>query len=265
MSGGHRLWLLPIVALVTLALAAVLIFAPVAWLAYAEAGRAAIAAAIVGVAFVLTAISTFFQVAFLTQVNAHIEGRTMTAREALSSARPRLGAILAWSLLTTAVGVAIRALEQVSGGDLVARLIRVLGELAWSLATFFVVPVLALEDVGPVDALKRSVAAVRKRWGEQVTGDLVIGGVCMLAIFLFILLAFAGLVVAALSVPALGVLMMVTGLTGTIASVVVASTISKVFSLVVYRYATDRPIPSPFTEADVAATFKPKRSRFRRS
>ena len=34
---------------------------------------------------------------------------------------------------------------------------------------------LALEGVGPVEAVKRSSNLVRSRWGEQVSGDLVIG------------------------------------------------------------------------------------------
>jgi hypothetical protein len=259
MSGGERLWTLPIAAAVTLMVAAVLLFAPVGVLAAHGGGKAVLIAGVIVAAFTLTTVSTFFSVAFLGQVEAHIDGRAMSAREGLGFARGRLRAIVGWSLLTTAVGVAVRALEQLSGGDLVARLIRVVGELAWSLATFFVVPVLALENVGPVEALKRSVTTFRKRWGEQVTGDLVIGGASMLAMFASMMLALTGLVVAAVYVPVLGVLLIVAGLGGAFATVVVTATISKVFSLVVYRYATGRPVPAPFTEADVTATFKPKK------
>jgi hypothetical protein len=263
MSGGHRLWALPIASAVTLVLAAIPIFVPLAILVERDAGRGVIVALLVLWLFMLTSISTFFSVAFLGQIDAHIEGRAMTTRQAFGFARERLPAILGWSLLTTVVGTSLRALENVSGGDLLARIIGVLGGLAWSLATFFIVPVLALEDVGPVEALKRSAGAFKKRWGEQVTGDLVIGGVYTLAILLFLVVAGVGVAVAT-SVPALGVLILVAGVSGALASIVVSSTISRVFSLVVYRHATDRPLPAPFTEADVAAAFKPKRRLFRR-
>lgn len=263
MQSGERMWTLPLLSAVTLTVAAVLIFVPLALLVGEHGRGAAMAAGAIGAAFVLTTISTFFGVAFLGQVEALIEGRSMTPSKAFAFARTRLGAIVGWSLLTTVVGVAMRALENVSGGEWVARLIGFLGGLVWSLASFFVVPVLAVEDVGPVDALKRSVDAFKRRWGEQVTGDLVIGGVYVLAVFLSLVLVLVGLAVAA-QVLVLGVLMMIAGIMGALASIVVSNTISRVFSLVVYRHAVGRPLPAPFTEADVAAAFKPKRSWLRR-
>ncbi len=42
--------------------------------------------------------------------------------------------------------------------------------LAFALASFFVVPVLAAEDMGPMQALSKSAQVFRKTWGEQVVG-----------------------------------------------------------------------------------------------
>jgi hypothetical protein len=260
MADGHRMWMLPIVAAVTLAIAAVLIFVPLGLLLGEHGRSAALVAGAVGAGFVLTTISTFFSVAFLGQVDAHIEGRVLTPSEALGFARGRLGAIVGWALLTTVVGTALRALRNVSGGELIAGIISVLGGLAWALASFFVVPVLAVEGVGPIDALKRSVEAFKRRWGEQVTGDFVIGGLHALAFLFFLVVAVSGVFVGA-SVPVVGIVIVVAGVSGILATIVVAGTVSRVFSLVVYRYAMGRPLPAPFTEADIAATFKPKRRR----
>ena len=47
--------------------------------------------------------------------------------------------------------------------------------VAWGLVTFLVVPVIALEGLGPWQALKRSGSLFRQRWGEQITGNLAIG------------------------------------------------------------------------------------------
>jgi len=49
--------------------------------------------------------------------------------------------------------------------------------LAWNLATFLVVPVLVAEEVGPFEAVKRSAQLLKRTWGEQIVGNLSIGGI----------------------------------------------------------------------------------------
>ena len=47
--------------------------------------------------------------------------------------------------------------------------------VAWGLATLLVVPILALEGLGPLAALSRSTALFREKWGEQLAGAASIG------------------------------------------------------------------------------------------
>jgi hypothetical protein len=88
-------------------------------------------------------------------------------------------------MLAATVGTILRLLEENFGwlGKLVISLVGV----AWSIATFFVVPVIAYENVGPFDALKRSTTMMKNKWGEsigagfsfglvQLVGFLVVGG-----------------------------------------------------------------------------------------
>ena len=80
----------------------------------------------------------------------------------------RLPRILLWSLITTTVGLALRAIaERVPAGG---RLLAMAGGAAWAAATYFVVPALALDDVGPVGAIRTSARTVRGRWGEAAVG-----------------------------------------------------------------------------------------------
>jgi len=53
--------------------------------------------------------------------------------------------------------------------------------MAWSLVTFLAVPVIAIEGTGPFETLKRSASLFKSRWGQQITGNIAIGG----AVFLF--------------------------------------------------------------------------------
>src|SRR5204863_6096003 len=97
----------------------------------------------------------------------------------------RLGAIVAYAILAATVGMVLRAIAERSGiiGQIV---IGIIG-FAWSVATFLVVPVLTVENLGPVAALKRSAELLKKTWGEQLIGNVGIGvifGLLMFATFL---------------------------------------------------------------------------------
>ena len=79
--------------------------------------------------------------------------------------------------------------------------------IVWSVATFFVVPVIAYENIGPVDAFKRSALLMKEKWGEKLGasfsfGLIQIAGVILIAIPVFLLAYFidpvAGIVLGAI-------------------------------------------------------------------
>ena len=86
--------------------------------------------------------------------------------------------------------------------------------MAWSLVTFLAVPVIAIEGTGPFETLKRSASIFRERWGQQITGNIAIGG----AVFLLGMLPAALLIVAGVAVWSsasfLGALLVVVGAIG---------------------------------------------------
>jgi hypothetical protein len=214
-------------------------------------------------AYPFTFIGTYFNVAFYALAAATIDGRPMTVSEALRHARSRVLAVALWSLVATAVGIALRALEQLPAGGLAGRIAEWIGSIAWSLASFFVVPVLALEDVGVRGALRRSVSTIRTHWGESVTGAAVIG-------------AAGGLVSFALfGIGALGVGLGLGGFepgyaltaaaaVAMAALMVVQAAVGQVFRLAVYRHASGEGRTGPFAAADLDAAFSPRRRRFGR-
>ena len=125
-----------------------------------------------GLLFVFYAVSyfvvIFFNTALITCVNAKLNGKEATINDGLSNAMRHFGSILAWALISATVGLILHLLEERAGfvGQIVASLIGG----AWGLVTFFVVPVLILEDKGVVDSMKDSVALIKKTWGESIVG-----------------------------------------------------------------------------------------------
>src|ERR1700740_2708618 len=115
-------------------------------------------------------VIVFFNVALVGVANSRLMGGTWTFRDGIELAWARKGTILRWAFVAATVGMILRTLEERMGllGRLVMRIIGV----ACALACYFVVPVLAFEDLTPVAAVKRSSKLFRDTWGEKVIGGL---------------------------------------------------------------------------------------------
>ena len=127
------------------------------------------------------------------------------------------------------------------------------------MATFLVVPVLVVEDVGPVDAVKRSAQLLKRTWGEQIVGNLSIGLVFGLLGFLAILVGIPIIVVAAGAeswlVIGLAVLLLVLAL---VILGLLSSTLSGIYSAAVYRYAVQGEAGGFFDAELVQGAFRQK-------
>ena len=221
--------------------------------------RVFVAAAVCSYPFVL--ISTFFNVAFYAMANAAFEGRAMGLGEAFSVARKHLRAIAIWSLVATLVGTALRALEQApGGGGLALRIAEILLSAGWALASYFVVPALALEDQNVRGAMRRSISIIRERWGESVTGNFVIGTIMLLALVPVVMVGAIGIGIAGDS-PALGYAVIALAVIVAGAMMLVQTAVAQVFRLAVFRYATTGEAAGPFTTDQLESAFRQRRRR----
>ncbi|HEX9030007.1 MAG TPA: DUF6159 family protein, partial [Anaerolineales bacterium] len=128
----------------------------------------------------------------------------------------------------------------------------------WNVATYLVVPVLAVENVGPVEAIKRSTGLLKRTWGEQIAGHLGLGAVFFLAYFAEVIVCipvfFLGIYYqsAVLIVGAVLVLVLLLAVTG-----LVQSTLEGIYSAAVYQYATTGQAGAFFDEQLVRRAFTP--------
>src|SRR3989442_2353427 len=137
-------------------------------------------------------VIVFYNVALVGVADSRLMAGTWTFRDGLELAWARKGTILQWAFVAATVGVILRTLEERLG--LIGRIImRVIG-IAWTLACYFVVPVLAFEGLTPVAAFKRSSKLFRDTWGEKV-----IGGFSLSLISLLLALPGIGLWIAAIA------------------------------------------------------------------
>jgi hypothetical protein len=209
--------------------------------------------------YAATAVATYFNVALVSCAARGFHGEDTSAGEGMRAANARLGSILLWALIASLVGLVIRAVEQRTGlvGSIVARLLGA----GWAIATYFVIPVLAFEQVGPADAVRRSVATVRRSWGESLIGNVGLG----IATFLLALpLVGVGLAGAALvgASPAAGVGLLVVAAGLGVVLLVVSSAMGQIYKTAVYLYAETGEIAGYSSEL-LEGAFRDKRRRRR--
>ena len=109
----------------------------------------------------------------------------------------------------------------------------------WTIATAMTLPVLVEEDVGPIEAVSRSLALLRRNWGENVIGN---GGITLGVAVVTIPIGVLGLliVLAAISTRALGsiFLAMTLFMLMMIALGLVSTTLHSIYTAALYRFAT---------------------------
>ena len=190
-------------------------------------------------------VITFFNTALVACASNRFEGRDSSVGAGLAVAARRLPQILQWALLSATVGVVLRAIAERSGviGSIVIRLIG----MGWAIATYFVVPVLALEGLGPFDSIKRSVEVLRKNWGQSLVLHLGMGLVGFLLTVAALVPAVAGV---ALSVAMESIVPAIAGgamsLLCLIGLSLVISTLKVIIQTALYRFAATGSAPEGF-------------------
>lgn len=211
------------------------------------------AAPFVFVLYLVTySIGIFFNVALVSIASNRLAGGHATLNDGLQVAWSRKWSIFQWALLAATVGMLLKMLQRRLG--ILGRIITSLIGYVWALASFFVAPLLAAEDMGPIEALDKSSQLFRETWGEEVVGGFSFG-------LIFFLLALPGLFLVLL-----GARFGPTGMAAGFAVAViywvllgvVSSAAQGVFVAALYRYATTRHVPPGFQLEDLSGAWQPK-------
>jgi hypothetical protein len=119
--------------------------------------------------------------------------------------------------------------------------------------------VIALEGTGPFETLKRSASIFRERWGQQITGNIAIGGaVGLLGILPATLLIVAGVMVWS-SAAFIGALMVIVGAIVLAVALLISKALSGIFGVALYRYATEGQAVGGFTPEELESAVKAKK------
>lgn len=262
-TSDRSLLAFPVVGSIASVIAFTIVLAPgVGVWAVTDSPYTAIPFALVAL-YLATYVTIYMGVGLAAATAQVMEGNDATLRTGLAVARQHRGSIAKWALVQATVGLIINALQQLAESEngiarIIGLIFTALVSVAWTLASFFVIPLIAFEDLTPKAALNRSVAIIKERWGEGVVGSASIGAAVALVGFLpAIGLVVLGVVVAGpggIALIAIGVILF-------LIAAVISNTLNQVFRVALYRFATGVPETPGFDSTDLAAAFGPKKSR----
>jgi hypothetical protein len=127
---------------------------------------------------------------------------------------------------------------------------------AWSVITYFVVPVLVVEKVGPFDAMGRSLALLRRTWGEALIGNVGIGLFVFLLALPWIGLALIGTMVCAAGSVALGVLILALAVAYFLVWLAIGPALQGIFIGALYQFASNGEVPDGFEPNEMKHAFR---------
>jgi hypothetical protein len=203
--------------------------------------------------FVNYFVIVFFNSALISCAIVRFYGGDATVSGGLSAAMARLPQIAGWALVSATVGVILKLIE--SRSEKIGQLAAGLLGAAWTIVTYFVVPVLVVERVGPITAVQRSFSILKKTWGESLTANFSIGLVVMLASLVSLVPAGLGLVIGTTASVIAGVAITAVLL---IAVSLVSAALHTIIVAALYLYAAEGKVPQQFDENLLREAYAPK-------
>jgi hypothetical protein len=205
--------------------------------------------------FISWFIVLFFNVAVIQCASIRLRGGDPTIADGFRASMQHLGRIAAWALVSATIGVILKYLADRAG--FIGKIVIGLLGAAWSIATYFIVPVMIFEKRSLRDSVKQSTQLIAKTWGESLVAA---GGI---GVFIM-LLAVAGLIVPIAlffispmaALIGLGVVVVYW-----IALSIMSAALSGIFRTALYLYATEGRAPDGFSPDYVQNAFAPKKTR----
>ena len=129
----------------------------------------------------------FFNSALISAALERLRGGDPNISSGLSHAFKHVHHIFLWSIIVTIMALifaAIRSMGRNRGmmGQIMTELFASFLQAGWAMMTFFVVPIIVSENLGPISAIKRSSGLFKQTWGNQVAANFGFGIFQILAI-----------------------------------------------------------------------------------
>jgi hypothetical protein len=140
--------------------------------------------------FLLNFVSLYCNTSLIVCAHQRLQGKVMTLSQALHATKKHMKKLLQWAFTAMLIHMLIRHLERVR---FIGPLLALGASVAWALVTYFVLPIMIFQNIGPIDAIKSARTKFTRSWRRVIS----VNGI----IILFSVLLCAGLYLIARVAP----------------------------------------------------------------
>ncbi len=228
---------------------------------------------IVGFIILQSLLNNILHTAISAYAAQTFENKPASLFSALTRAVSRISTLLLWTLLSLTVGLVISSTQRKNNSftSMATSILGTLLNIAWSILTFFVIPIIAIKNLGLIDTIQDSAKAIQKSWGESLGATFNIGAIRFIAFAL--LSSVTGLIVSSWTginflhlflnkeMPTdpqqlesffFGIIFII-GLPAVIINPIISAA-TVIFRTALYQYTLQRPT-GPFSKDFLASTF----------
>ena len=198
-------------------------------------------------------IIVFFNSALISAALERLRGGDPNISSGLSHAFKHVHHIFLWSIIVTIMALifaAIRSSGRNRGmmGQIMTELFASFLQAGWAMMTFFVVPIIVSENLGPISAIKRSSGLFKQTCGNQVAANFGFG------IFQILALLASGAIgwIFGLASPTFG---MIVGVLCASISVSIIYTLEGIYKAALYEFAMGEK-PLEFEQQDLRTAYR---------
>ena len=198
-------------------------------------------------------IIVFFNSALISAALERLRGGDPNISSGLSHAFKHVHHIFLWSIIVTIMALifaAIRSSGRNRGmmGQIMTELFASFLQAGWAMMTFFVVPIIVSENLGPISARKRSSGLFKQTWGNQGAANFGFG------IFQILDLLASGAIgwIFGLASPTFG---MIVGVLCASISVSIIYTLEGIYKAALYEFAMGEK-PLEFEQQDLRTAYR---------
>ena len=183
-----------------------------------------------------------------------LRGGDPNVRSGLSHALKHIHHIFFWSIIVTIVAILIAAIKGSRRDGIVRNILGSMLQAGWAMMTFFVVPIIVSENLGPISAIKRSTSLFKKTWGDQVIANFGFGIFQILAILASVVIGwFFGIFSQVLGI---GI-----GFGFAVISVAIIYTLEGIYKAALYEFALGEK-PLEFQQEDLRTAYRSKAAAY---
>jgi len=193
----------------------------------------------------------FFNSALVSAALERLRGGDPNVKSGLSHAIKHIHHIFFWSIIVTIVAILIAIIRGDRRENSIFReIFASIIQAGWAMMTFFVVPIIVSENIGPINAIKRSTSLFKQTWGDQVVANFGFGIFQLFGVLLGVVVGwFFGLFS-----PVLGAVL---GGSLAVASVAIIYTLEGIYKAALYEFALGEK-PLEFQQEDLRTAYQRK-------